>query len=244
MLKEQESRPELADYKLIFKLYKESFDKLITVSKSGYEANCKNFPALRTKMFQVDNPIDATRIIELSVEKDLLWRDCLDHKKINFINIGRYSPEKGLDRLIEAFSRIAKEHENLHLYLVGHGLLYKNLKTQIIALELQEKITLTDNIENPFPLLSACDCFVLSSHYEGQGLVLLESMVLGIPCISTDIPGPRSVLSEGKGLLVDDSVDGLIYGMEIFLKNKVPQEKFNYEEYTENAMSSFYKAIV
>lgn len=243
MKKEQENRPELADYKLLFNLYKNAFDKLITVSKSGYEANCENFPVLREKMFQVDNPIDANRIIELSLVKSSFWREHLDHEKVNFINIGRYSPEKGLDRLIEAFSRIVSEHENLHLYLVGHGLLYKSLKRQVIRLELEEKITLTDNIENPFPLLSSCDCFILSSHYEGQGLVLLESMVLDIPCISTDIPGPRSVLSEGKGLLVENSVDGLIYGMKKYLETEVPQTRFDYEEYTNNAMSSFYKAI-
>ena len=243
MKQEQLTRPELADYKLLFNLYKESFDRLITVSKSGYEANCENFPALRPKTFQVDNPIDANRIIQLSNVNDSLWRDYLDDKKINFINISRYSQEKGLDRLIEAFSRVALEYQNLHLYLVGHGLLYKSLKKQIVSLELQEKITLTDNIENPFPLLRACDCFILSSHYEGQGLVLLESMVLDIPCISTDIPGPQSVLSDGKGLLVENSVDGLIYGMKKYLENEVPQTKFNYEEYTDNAMSSFYEAI-
>ena len=240
---EQERRPGLADYEFLIRLFEERFDKLITVSKSGYEDNSASLPALKSKFVKVDNPINAARIIRLSKESDSLWKDCLDRNKINFINIARYSSEKGQDRLIEAFSHIVKTDKNLHLYLVGHGLLYNNLRKQIISLGLEQRITLTGNIENPFPLLSACDCFILSSHYEGQGLVLLESMVLDIPCISTDIPGPRSVLSEGKGLLVENSVDGLIHGMRMFLENEVPQEKFDYRGYTKNAMSSFYKAI-
>jgi CDP-glycerol glycerophosphotransferase len=243
MKKEQEIRPELCNYNFIFSLYKNCFDKLITVSESGYHANCENFPALREKLTQVDNPIDAARVIRLSAESDLVWRAHLDEDKINFINIARYSTEKGQERLIDAFSQISEMYEDLHLYLVGHGDQYKSLEKQIIRLDLQEKITLTDNIENPFPLLSGCDCFVLSSYYEGQGLVLLESLVLGIPCISTDIPGPQSVLSEGKGLLVESSVEGLIQGMDMFMKKEVPQKEFNYNEYTKNAMSSFYDAI-
>jgi CDP-glycerol glycerophosphotransferase len=195
------------------------------------------------KITSVDNPIDAKQIIGMSNQEDILWKDNLDVEKVNFINIARYSVEKGQDRLIEAFSRMTKAHENIHLYLVGHGSLLGQLEKQVTNLQLKDYVTITDNIDNPFPLLKACDCFILSSHYEGQGLVLLESMVLGIPCISTDIAGPQSVLSDNKGLLVNESVDGLVYGMKKFLRNEVPQKEFNYEEYTENAMSSFYKAI-
>ncbi len=243
MRKEQQKRPHLADYNLLYTLYRNMYDKLITVSDSSYKANKKSFLDIEKKIVNVNNVIDYKSIIFLSKKEDLAWKSSLDVNKINFINIARYSVEKGQDRLIQAFSHIARKNSNVHLYVVGHGVLYKTLESQIINLGLEQFITLTDNIENPFPLLSSCDCFILSSHYEGQGLVLLESMVLGIPCISTDIPGPQSVLADNHGLLVEDSVEGLISGMETYLEGDVPQQVFDYKQYTQKAIRSFYKAV-
>jgi len=93
---------------------------------------------------------------------------------------------------------------------------------------------------NPMPYLKASDCFVLSSNYEGQGLVLLEAMVLEKPVISTDISGPRSVLKDGLGLLVDNSENGLSNGMFKFLEegNNI-SKKFNYQKYNQDAIEMF-----
>jgi len=243
MRKEHEKRPKLIAYKLLSILYTKKYDRLITVSDSAYKENIENFPGLKEKFYHADNLIDAKKILSLSKEKSNLVLNSFDSSKTNFINIGRYSIEKGQDRLIEAFSRLIKVNSNIHLYLVGYGPLEKKLKSQIISLGLENDITLTGNKDNPFPLLRNCDCFVLSSHYEGQGLVLLESLVLNIPCISTDIPGPQSILNDTNGLLVKDSVEGLFLGMEKFLKNEVPIQEFQYEKYTKNALESFYRAI-
>lgn len=243
MKQEQKNKPYMTDYHLLYSLYRNKYDKLITVSNSSYEANKNSFLDIEEKFINVNNPIDYKSIISLSKQEDILWKSTLDTNKVNFINIARYSTEKGQDKLIQAFSHIVQNNSNVHLYLVGHGILYKTLKLQIKNLELQKYITITDNIENPFPLLSSCDCFILSSHYEGQGLVLLESMVLGIPCISTDIPGPQSVLADKRGLLVDDSVKGLIGGMETYLEGAVPQQAFDCAQYTQDAMCSFYRAV-
>ena len=124
---------------------------------------------------------------------------------------------------------------------MGHFV--KKLNTLINNLNIKDNITLTGNMESPFPLLKQCDCFVLSSHYEGQGLALLESLVLGIPGISTDIPGPRSILSSEQGLLVENSVEGLKDGMKKFLAGEVPYITFDHKTYTDNAMNEFYTNV-
>ena len=243
MKKEYEKRPHVIAYKFLSSLYEKRYDHLITVSDSSYKQNIDNFPHLKDKLFHVDNLINAKKIIELSNEESEFVTNSFDSEKINFINIGRYSIEKGQDRLIEAFAKLVKVNDNVHLYLVGHGPLHNKLKSLIEKLKLEEYITLTGNKENPFPLLKRCDCFILSSHYEGQGLVLIESLVLNVACISTDIPGPRSILSDKNGLLVDDSVNGLFGGMNKFLDGDVPFKKFDHEIYTQNALDSFYKVI-
>jgi len=243
MKAESQKRSHLLDLNFLYDLYKNRFDKLITVSSSSYHANKSNFPKLKNKIMVVNNPIDAKKIFHLSNEADS-FSDNLQDESINFINIGRYSAEKGQDRLIEAFTELTKEQHNLHLYIVGHGPLHNKLEASIEKLGMSQKITLTGNLENPFPLLKKCDCFVLSSHYEGQGIVLLEALVLGIPCISTNIPGPQSVLADDQGLLVEDSIDGLKDGMKKFLNGEVPHQPFDHEHYTQDAMNTFYKTIV
>ncbi|MFD1810567.1 glycosyltransferase [Gemmobacter lanyuensis] len=72
-------------------------------------------------------------------------------------------------------------------------------------------------------MLARADCFVLSSDYEGQPMVLLEALTLGLPIIATDIPGARSVLAglEGPALVPADAA-GLAQGMARFLAGVAP----------------------
>jgi len=90
-----------------------------------------------------------------------------------------------------------------------------------------------------------CDCFVLSSHYEGQPMVLLEAMTLGMDILATDIIANRTVLENGKyGALVNNSVDGLVGGLNNFSNHTNPAyAPFNYKEYNKKAMDTFYKVL-
>src|SRR5699024_8421231 len=105
-------------------------------------------------------------------------------------------------------------------------------------LRVEESVHLLGQLENPFALMKQCDCFVLSSHYEGQGMVLLEAMTLGIKVMATDIEACRSVLDNGKyGLLVEDSIAGLREGLHTMYGqgNVMPYEPFDYKEYNTRA---------
>src|SRR5699024_11093040 len=87
------------------------------------------------------------------------------------------------------------------------------LKTQleqlVDRLNLNNRVIFTGQLNNPYPLLNMCDCFVLSSNYEGQAIVLLEALILEKPVITTDVPGPRSVVEGGYGLIVDNTTEGM-----------------------------------
>jgi len=235
---EETKKGRFLDFDNIFDLYKNKFDKLISVSFSSYEANKLAMPEVANKIDVVHNSIDASNIITLSKEEEF------SKEKTNFITIGRYSVEKGQDNLIKAFALLCEEYSNLHLYIVGHGPLHAKLNILINRLNMKKNITLTGKMDNPYNLLAKCDCFVLPSHYEGQGLVLLESLVLKVPCIATNIPGPNSILSDGQGLLVPDSIDGLKDGMQSYLKGEVAYKEFDYKKYTNDSMEEFYKNII
>ena len=81
---------------------------------------------------------------------------------------------------------------------------------------------------------------VLPSLYEGFGLVLAEADVLGVPCFTVDIDGPRSFMQEHGGKLVENSENGLYQGMQEALQNGFAGKlSVDYEIYNKNAVAEF-----
>ncbi|MCU9613263.1 CDP-glycerol glycerophosphotransferase family protein [Caldibacillus lycopersici] len=165
---------------------------------------------------------------------------------LNFVNMGRLSPEKAQGNLIEAFGKFHEQHPNSRLYILGKGPLKDDLERLIKKLNIADSVFLMGQLDNPFPFLKKCDCFVLSSHYEGQPMVLLETMTLGMKIMATDIVANRTVLEDGKyGLLVEDSVDGLEKGLTYVAENfeEFQPAKFDYVNYNKEAMDSFLRVL-
>ncbi len=251
---------------IIFSLYS-YYDHVVSVSKSAMEANKKNlskyFKDSTTKLNYLNNIINYHSILSLKEKAEyikyqndnylilpkensesILEALKVSTKGIKFINIGRLSPEKGQDKLIKAFSQALKIHNDLTLYIVGEGVLENQLKSLVKRLKITNRVVFTGQLENAYPLLDLCDCFILSSNYEGQGLVLLESLVLNKPTISTDVTGAHSVLEDGYGLLVENTIDGITKGMLKYIDGeKLSTKTFDYEKYNREALQMFYQII-
>lgn len=165
-----------------------------------------------------------------------------DTEKTNFVHMGRLSPEKGQDQLIQAFARFHMQSPKSTLYIMGEGALKRDLQKLIDELGVGHAVYLLGQVENPFALMKKCDAFILSSHYEGQPMVLLEAMTLGMTIIATDIVANRNVLANGKyGLLVENSIEGLEKGMQQV--HDFQPAPFDYQYYNEMAMETFYKGL-
>ena len=72
---------------------------------------------------------------------------------------------------------------------------------------------------NPFPYYLKADAIIISSAYEGYGIVLDEARVLKTPIISTDVGDAKSILSENYGILCGNSSKGVYDGMKTFIEN-------------------------
>jgi len=160
-----------------------------------------------------------------------------------FISMGRLSKEKDHRKLLEAFAEIHHIYPQTRLMIIGEGPLRYELECQISDLQIRDVAVLAGQHVNPFPMLKAADCFVLSSNHEGQGMVLLESLTLEVPTMSTNIPGPQSVLAGRSGLLVENSVGGLVSGMHKFMDGELIFKDFDAEEYQRKAIEMFYKNV-
>ncbi len=181
---------------------------------------------------------------EMNVEEETLRRILKSDAK-KFITIGRFSPEKGHLRLIDAFERILRKEPEAYLIILGgYGPLYEETRQKAAGMKCADRIVVIRYLANPYPLLKECDYFVLSSFYEGFGLVLAEADILGIPCFSTNITGPEKFMRQYKGMLVDNSIAGIVRGMKACLNGRVPQRlQIDYEKYNKEAVEQFESLI-
>ncbi len=230
-----------------FNLYK-FYDRVVSVSEKTKEHNMNNlsrrFKIGEDKFIFADNVQNSKEIIAkagcaIDVEDEKIFKG----SRV-FINIGRLSPEKGHIKLINAFSVLSKKYQNIKLINLGMGVQDNEIKSHIRKLRLENKVFYLGQKSNPYAYLNKADCFVLSSDHEGQPMTLFEAMILRKPIIATDIVGNRSVLEGRPGLLVGNSEEGLVRGMEDFLEgNYVETKEFDYEEYNKNALGMFYSRV-
>ncbi len=119
------------------------------------------------------------------------------------VTAGRLHPQKDHAMLITAFGRFYKDHPAYRLSIYGEGEMRDELEARIAALGLSECVRLEGRSETVQADMADAGIFVLSSAYEGLSNALLEAMMMGFPCISTDCEGSVDVIEDGvNGLLV------------------------------------------
>lgn len=127
----------------------------------------------------------------------------LEKKRV--IAVGRLEWQKGFDRLIDVWQMVEKQHPDWMLTIYGSGTQENDLKRLIREKSLKEVSihAFTPRISEAY---GQSDIFALSSRFEGFGLVLLEAMQAGLPCVVFDCPfGPSDVVKDGAtGFVVPD----------------------------------------
>ncbi|WP_044110591.1 glycosyltransferase family 4 protein [Xylanibacter brevis] len=122
------------------------------------------------------------------------------------ICVGRLHEQKGFDLLIDAFSIVANRCSGWRIDIFGEGSNKEVLERKIRHYNLESSITLNSPISNIYDEYQRSDFLVLSSRYEGFGLVLVEAMSCGIPCVSFKCKyGPEEIIIDGEnGLLAEN----------------------------------------
>lgn len=121
------------------------------------------------------------------------------------ISIGRLTDDKRQDKLIDIWSNVGRA-SGWELWIVGDGENKKQLQKQIDELECSDIIKILPARKDIQNVYKQASLFVFTSRWEGFGMVLLEAMSFGIPCISFDCPsGPRDIIKDGiNGFLVEN----------------------------------------
>lgn len=148
--------------------------------------------------------------------------DVADRPK-RIIAVGRLQAQKGFDLLIQSWQLIAARHPDWQLVVYGHGGDLQKLQQQLEKAGLTSSMTFAGATDNIYKEYQNSAFYVMSSRYEGWGLVLVEAMSCGLPCVSFDCPyGPSDIIRDGEdGLLVENgNIQQLAEKMELLINNK------------------------
>lgn len=157
-----------------------------------------------------------------------------------YINIGRYDYQKGHDKLIDAFEKTFKKNHNIFLILVcPHGPLKSKTINRVRNSIARENIVILGGMNNPYPLLAYCDAFVLSSNYEGLGLVVYEALAVNTDVITVNLPETIQYLNNNEAIIVDNSASGLIEGFKLHLNEIAKLNKFDFIPMREKSIKEF-----
>lgn len=203
---------------LVTVMYRTAFRKVETVFFEN-QANAQAFVRRRILPAKKEVVLSGAGI---NLE-EYRYRQYPDNEKVHFLYLGRIMKEKGMDELFGAVEQLRKDGCEFVLDLVGF--FEDEYKKQVEQLQSEGIVRFYGFQENPKPYYAQTDCVVLPSYHEGMSNVLLEAAASGRAIITTDIPGCREAVDNGKsGMLCKvKSTDSLYKAMKRFAE--LPREK-------------------
>ena len=177
---------------------------VIVVAQGTAEAFRQRFPTCKTPVKVIYNPIDTDKIRIKADEIDI------SNGQFTIVVLGRFSPQKKLDRVLRLARRLKDERLSFKIQLIGDGALRGELEQMAKELGVNDVVDFFGFMRNPYPYVKAADFLLSTSGWEGFSLVICEAMALGTPVIATRTAGPTEIIGDNKfGLLCDHDDDSI-----------------------------------
>ena len=211
------------------KIATNSMDVCIAVSDKVAESYEKKYGVQNIRVIQ--NVIDDEEILlKSNMKKDVEF----DDKQLNFISVGRLDYSKNYEMLFNVAKKLRDEEFKFKIYLIGEGSEREKLEKLVKENSMESVFILCGRKENPYPYVKSADMFLLSSRYEGLPTVVIEALILHVPCLATDVAGIRQILNNKGGIVTrNDETDFYLKMKELLLNEKkiisVKKELDNYK---------------
>lgn len=195
-------------------IYKK-YHKIIAISDGVKEHLQKHLGEHHQEISTINNGIHTKAFKEaIPYPKSIL--DIPENAKI-IIQVSSFTAQKDQDTLLKA---VALLPEYVHLLLVGGGPLKEEKKKLAVALKMNDRTHFLGHRTDVAQLLKTSDISVLSSHYEGFGLVIVEGMASGNPCVGSDVSGLSEIVEKAGILFEPNNHIQLKEALEQLLSNK------------------------
>ena len=211
-------------WKSITRLVYSECDHVVAVSQGVKDGLVSEFGIPASKITVIHNPVPVSRIRMVAPA---------DTEQRFILSAGRLHSQKRQDHLIRAFATIANKVD-VQLWLAGDGGQLDALQQLARELGVFDRIRFLGARSDLWNLMKSAECFVLTSRYEGFGMVLTEAMAAGCPVVSYDVDyGPREFINDGiNGRLVRD---GDVAALSAALLQQLSPEE-NHESMVANAV--------
>lgn len=181
-------------------------DEILFVADIACEKFSNRYPQLKYKC----------RVVKNTINSELLLSKCNDVSKnykpeqgVLFVSVGRVTEQKAFDRIIPIVEKLNHQNYAVKWIIIGDGPLFEDLKSKLQFSGLRN-IELLGSMENPYKVMRQADMIVVTSIYESQPMVILESLTLGIPVITTRYSSAEEVLlNKPYGIITDNNEEGL-----------------------------------
>lgn len=182
-------------------------DRIVVLTK-GMKKDLVKHQVKSSKITLINNTVE---IKEVQEKADIF----IDNEEFNsikgkkIIHVGRLEEQKNQKLLLRSFKMVIEKIKDVDLVIIGKGSKENELKKLSEELGISKKVHFIGFQENPYYFIKRGDLLVLSSLYEGMPHILLETMALKVPVLSTDCKtGPRDILKNGRyGYLVKNRDD-------------------------------------
>ena len=181
-----------------FKVVKSArkLDYFVLVSKELRDYYAKRLQRYKCKCVYIPNVIDKIPRYSSKLNEN------------RFISVGRLSEEKGYIDLLKIINKVKDKYPDWHLDIIGDGSEKENLRKYIKNNKLNSYVTLHGFIDKDYidEMLNKSSIYLMTSHTESFGIVLIEAMSHGVPCIAFDsAEGAREIIRNGyNGYLISD----------------------------------------
>lgn len=136
-------------------------------------------------------------------------------------SVAKIEDSKGYDRLLEVHKKLVDEGFSHRIIIIGIGSQSEKLKERAKAYGVSDSFLLIGFRNNPYKYVAKSDLYICSSRREGFSTSVTESLIVGVPVVSTECSGARELLGKNNeyGIVVENSTDGIYQGMKIMLEN-------------------------
>ena len=206
--------------------YFENYERIASVSEDVQNSFIKVSDINDDRLTVKYNTFDIESILSLS--KEPLEKKHKVNNEFSICSVGKLEAVKGYERLLSIINRLKNDEIPVKLTIVGEGAERPKLEKYISDNNLFDIVKLQGFDTNPYKYIANSDLFVCSSFSEGFSSVVAESLILGVPVVTTECVGMKELLGKNNeyGIVVNNDEDSLYKAVKDVISNSETLEKY------------------